>query len=347
MLGKLLPSDGGASIPLLKPSLLLGRKSDCDIPIACSSVSGHHCRLEFKDGSWWVLDLDSRNGTSINGRRITEQRISPRDVLTLGRQKLVVDYQAAKHSRTNPSAKSSEKKSTRRKLSKTRASSLSADDEIALAFLNLSRPEDQQDTNLPSENVVSSEPVSNVSPSPVMPDAEVVTAAPAPVPAHIAEPGPRPLPPVELGRLIPEEGGDPIVLTSPEMTIGRGRGCDIPIRLPSISSRHCKLILKDGYWHVEDLNSTNGTSVDGERCLFDVLMPGSTLTLHKHHYKVEYVPASDAPPPIVRQLFSQSLLEKAGFGMDLTDGRLGGVELEDDDSDRPKRYNLLDSDDSL
>lgn len=337
MFGKLLPCGGGASIPLLKEKLLLGRKSDCDIPIACSTVSGHHCRLEFKDGSWWVRDLDSTNGTSLNGRRVSKQRIAPLDILTIGRQRLVVDYQATPLAAAKPS-----------RLKSARRERRGQDDDLALAFLNHPTVDDEPDPMPLSEKVSPCEQVSM--PEQVSLPQEPVnislskTPLPPPSPGE-SESSVRPM--TELGRLIPAGGGVPIVLTSEELIVGRHRDCDIQIRIPSISSRHCKLMMKEGYWHVEDLNSTNGTWVNGDRCLFECLPPDSDLALDKHHFTLEYVPRSEGPPPIVRQLFTQSLLEKAGLGRELMGNNLAGEELPEDDSDRPKRYNLLDSNEEL
>jgi pSer/pThr/pTyr-binding forkhead associated (FHA) protein len=100
-----------------------------------------------------------------------------------------------------------------------------------------------------------------------------------------------------------------------------------------------------GYWLVEDLNSTNGTWVDGDRCLLQCLLPESVLALDKHRYTIHYLLRADGPPPVIKRLFTQSLLEKAGFGKQFTGDQLAGRQLPDDDEQKPKRYNLLDSDD--
>ena len=96
---------------------------------------------------------------------------------------------------------------------------------------------------------------------------------------------------------------------------------------------------------VEDLHSTNGTWVDGDRCLLQCLMPDRGLALDKPRVTNSYLPRSDGPPPAIRRLFSQSLLEKAGLANDFSGNRLGTMQLPDDDQDRPKRYNLSEFDD--
>jgi hypothetical protein len=105
------------------------------------------------------------------------------------------------------------------------------------------------------------------------------------------------------------------------------------------------LSIDDGYWVVEDLNSTNGTWVDGSRCLMQCLLPDSVLGLDKHRFTIVYVPQGDGPPPVVRQQFSQSLLEKAGLAKAFQGDRLAGHLLPSDDDDRKRKYTLTDDDD--
>ncbi len=47
--------------------------------------------------------------------------------------------------------------------------------------------------------------------------------------------------------------------------IGRGRGNDIQIDDPTVSVSHARIDLEDGEIWIEDLGSTNGTAVNGER----------------------------------------------------------------------------------
>src|SRR5206468_5906197 len=59
------------------------------------SVSGRHCELQFRDGAWWARDLGSKNGTAVNGIKGAELRVDPDSVLSFGRQRFVLSYQAA------------------------------------------------------------------------------------------------------------------------------------------------------------------------------------------------------------------------------------------------------------
>jgi hypothetical protein len=63
--------------------------------------------------------------------------------------------------------------------------------------------------------------------------------------------------------------GDVFDLESPsnsfEMIIGRSNEATVVIQDSSVSSRHARIFSLDGVYYIEDLNSTNGTVVDGHR----------------------------------------------------------------------------------
>lgn len=50
-----------------------------------------------------------------------------------------------------------------------------------------------------------------------------------------------------------------------EWTLGASRDCDIIIDDPYVSRRHCRIVQEEGKYWIEDLDSCNGTFVDGER----------------------------------------------------------------------------------
>jgi pSer/pThr/pTyr-binding forkhead associated (FHA) protein len=50
-----------------------------------------------------------------------------------------------------------------------------------------------------------------------------------------------------------------------EATLGRLPECEITLNDPSVSRRHARLFSEDGAWRIEDLGSTNGVKVNGQR----------------------------------------------------------------------------------
>ena len=93
MLGELQPRGGGDPIPLLKSTLLVGRRESADIVLRFPNVSGTHCELSLVDGYWYVKDLGSSNGTKVNGTRVSEQRLDPGDVLSVAKHEYEVSYE--------------------------------------------------------------------------------------------------------------------------------------------------------------------------------------------------------------------------------------------------------------
>jgi adenylate cyclase len=121
------------------------------------------------------------------------------------------------------------------------------------------------------------------------------------------------------GELHPHGGGDSIPLRKKSLLVGRRESCDIVLRFSNVSAHHCQLLLVGGYWYVKDLNSRNGTKVNGVRVREKRLDPGDTLSIAKHVYDIKYSPIDNGavgpPPPDVSDydVFNRSLLERAGL----------------------------------
>jgi len=95
MYGEMVPQGGGDPIPLLKKTLLVGRRESCDIVLRFANVSAHHCQLYCDGGYWYVKDLKSRNGIKVNGSRVAEKRVDPGDVLGIAKHSYHLKYNPA------------------------------------------------------------------------------------------------------------------------------------------------------------------------------------------------------------------------------------------------------------
>ena len=117
------------------------------------------------------------------------------------------------------------------------------------------------------------------------------------------------------GELIPIGGGDPIPLIRDTLVIGRRESCDIPMHYPNVSSKHCELAFKDGYWYIRDLNSTNGVKVNGMRVQQKLLHPKDEISIAKRRFTIHYTLTGGkrALEEIEEDILGQSLLEKAGL----------------------------------
>jgi pSer/pThr/pTyr-binding forkhead associated (FHA) protein len=74
----------GRTYELKAEKTTVGRVSDNAFEIPEGSVSSHHCEILLKGNDIFVRDLNSTNGTFINGERITEGTLKPGQILRLG-----------------------------------------------------------------------------------------------------------------------------------------------------------------------------------------------------------------------------------------------------------------------
>jgi len=95
LLGELVPQGGGDPIPLFKKRLTVGRRESCDIILRFGNVSSNHCELTLESGYWFVKDLGSRNGTRLNGYRISKKRMDPGDTLSIAKRDYKAKYSPA------------------------------------------------------------------------------------------------------------------------------------------------------------------------------------------------------------------------------------------------------------
>jgi FHA domain len=66
------------------PRIVLGRSRACDIRIADVNISRRHAELRQEGTSYWIVDLDSMNGTAVNGQTVQRERLRDGDTITIG-----------------------------------------------------------------------------------------------------------------------------------------------------------------------------------------------------------------------------------------------------------------------
>ena len=143
----------------------------------------------------------------------------------------------------------------------------------------------------------------------------------------------------DYGLLLPTGGGEDIPLKKDRILIGRRDNCDIVLRFSNVSGQHCRMTLELGYWFIKDLDSRNGTKVNGLTIRRKRLDPGSIITIAKHGYEIQYNPellgAKGLPPADDDQIdlgLRKTLMERAG--LDRRDLEDRGANAKDDDDDR-------------
>ena len=71
-----------------RDSLILGRSHAAGLVLHHPTVSREHARIFFRNGTWNVVDLKSRNGTRLRGKPVTREEIRHGDELVLGEVRL-------------------------------------------------------------------------------------------------------------------------------------------------------------------------------------------------------------------------------------------------------------------
>ena len=79
-------SDLPAQIPLDKYPFTIGRKETVDLRIDSNRVSREHAQIVKEDGNYRVIDLQSTNGTFVNGKRIEDAPLSDGDLLMVANE---------------------------------------------------------------------------------------------------------------------------------------------------------------------------------------------------------------------------------------------------------------------
>jgi pSer/pThr/pTyr-binding forkhead associated (FHA) protein len=169
---------------------VIGRDTGIAVPIPRDGISRRHARILMEAGEYVLEDLESTNGTFLNGQQVARDVLRHLDVIGLGKD---------------------------------------------LDLIFLLRPDEAQ----------------TIRKIAVL-DAALLRDAPGA--------GPEAIPPGEL-------------------TLGRAAACNIVLPRGAVSKIHCRIVRTQTQVTVEDLGSSNGTFVNGERVMTAVLHDGDTLGL--------------------------------------------------------------------
>ncbi len=100
-------------------------------------------------------------------------------------------------------------------------------------------------------------------------------------------------------------------LKAEKTTIGRVEDNTFQISEPSVSSHHCEVLLRGKDVVVVDLNSTNGSFINGEKITESVIKPGQILRLGQIEMRLE----TDAPPGPPKKPVDQTMVMQRGVSL--------------------------------
>lgn len=79
-----VPGRGPQVFKLVKDVVVLGRSRECDLPLEDNVSSRKHCQLRAWAGSYLLEDLTSKNGTFVNGEKVSSVMLKDGDLISLG-----------------------------------------------------------------------------------------------------------------------------------------------------------------------------------------------------------------------------------------------------------------------
>jgi pSer/pThr/pTyr-binding forkhead associated (FHA) protein len=89
LLTRLFYVEGSSMYSLSEPVTNIGRLPENHLVISDVRVSRRHAQIRLARTQYMIFDLDSRGGTFVNGRRITQSTLQPGDVISLAGVPLV------------------------------------------------------------------------------------------------------------------------------------------------------------------------------------------------------------------------------------------------------------------
>jgi hypothetical protein len=78
-----------------KRRVVIGRSKECDIQLSDPNVSRRHAELRQEGSAYWLVDLDSTNGSAVNGHRTARAKLESGDTITIGSTDLLFERRLA------------------------------------------------------------------------------------------------------------------------------------------------------------------------------------------------------------------------------------------------------------
>lgn len=283
---------------------IIGRSPDCDIVMSQAEVSGRHCRLSRNKEVWTIEDLGSSNGTSVNGRRLapnTPTPINQGESITLGTSTPMpwperpsspspprVAVTVAGNfppvvARTAMPAAAPDVPPVSGAVRRILTVGRSLDNDIVFDQPSVSGHHARvtvQGNRAIIEDVGSSNGTFVGSPSNRVQKANLN-------PDDFVYLGSLRVPAVRLLTPSSNAQSDAVAIRQDGIIIlGRAPDCDQVLDFPMISARHARLTRQASGFLLEDLGSTNGTFLNGQRINRVLVRPGDVITLGSYQFTV-------------------------------------------------------------
>lgn len=80
----------GRNYHITNKDTIIGRSENCEVPITDDNfISRHHCKIISTNGFYYITDLFSKNGTTVNGRRVNTSILKDKDIIQIGNTEII------------------------------------------------------------------------------------------------------------------------------------------------------------------------------------------------------------------------------------------------------------------
>lgn len=271
------------ALPPNTPRFSIGFDDSNDMVIQRPNISGHHCVLACVEETFYIQDLESTNGTTVNTYPVTCAMIQIGDHIGLGSYQFVFDASLAERiKRRAARAKRGEAKHKRHNRHLPEVITIGRDPECDIVFdaPQVSRfhvkftqtaygwiVEDMGSINGTFVHDVHSHPIDRVE----VTEKDVIFMGSYRFPVSRLN---------DFKDVLGArgDGAGQFMADKAELTIGRGDDNDIVLNEPQVSRRHALLKNTDDGVILEDLSSANGTFVNGQRVTRVKITEQDTIT---------------------------------------------------------------------
>jgi pSer/pThr/pTyr-binding forkhead associated (FHA) protein len=305
-------AEAGTVIDVPKGELSFGRSDTCNVVLGSRAIGKLHARLQRTSDQVLLQDLQSVNGTFVNGKRIDSiVALANGDVINFAGVRSVtisIDGDAASASDAAiPQAMTmpvfDQEWKTRFMWSPDEMAAVEAARAEAMALANMRAP--AVEPAPPARPAVAAKPAAapkpEAAPKPVAPKPEAVpkpetpaqTVAtpqkkPTPVPPAPKPEPPKAAPKIRGARLV--SAATTVELGLGTFTIGRGATADVRVDDPQMSRAHATVAVDESAVMIEDRQTVNGTLINGQEVKGrQRLQNGDAILLGATEFKIEVI----------------------------------------------------------
>ena len=113
----------GTTVGLSAGTVVIGRSSDCELSLkGAQGVSRRHCKVQYLGNRFVIIDLESRNGTIVNGQSVERKVLEQGDRIEVGDETLEFTIESLNDLRDAPAPASSAHEESTALLPRARAS---------------------------------------------------------------------------------------------------------------------------------------------------------------------------------------------------------------------------------